>query len=152
MLLNCVVGEDSWESLGLQGDPTSPFWRKSVLNMHWKDWRWSWSSNPLAIWWEEPTLEKTLMLGKTEGRRRRGWRRIRWLHGVTDWMDMSLSKLQELVMEKASLVSYKPMGCKESDMTERLNWTGPFYKIHLRNDITYAISPVQGQCSIKNSD
>ena len=38
MLLNCVVGEDSWESLGLQEDPTSPSWRKSVLNIHWKDW------------------------------------------------------------------------------------------------------------------
>ena len=38
MLLYCGVGEDSWESLGLQGDPTSPFWRRSVLNIHWKDW------------------------------------------------------------------------------------------------------------------
>ena len=37
MLLNCGVEEDSWESLGLQGDPTSPFWRRSVLNIHWKD-------------------------------------------------------------------------------------------------------------------
>ena len=38
MLLNCGAGEDSWESLGLQGDPTSPFWRRSVLGVHWKDW------------------------------------------------------------------------------------------------------------------
>ena len=38
MLLNCGVGEDSWESLGLQGDPTSPFWRRSVLGVHWKNW------------------------------------------------------------------------------------------------------------------
>ena len=49
MLLNCGVGEDSWESLGLQGDPTNPSYRKSVLNIHWKDWCWSWSSNTLAI-------------------------------------------------------------------------------------------------------
>ena len=48
MLLNCGVGEDSWESLGLQGDPTSPSWRRSVLNIHWKDWCWSWKSNTLA--------------------------------------------------------------------------------------------------------
>ena len=55
MFLNCGVGEDTWESLRLQGDPHSPFWRKSVLNIHWKDWCWSWNSNPLASWCEELT-------------------------------------------------------------------------------------------------
>ena len=59
------------------------------------------------------SFEKTLMLGKIEGRRRRGRQRIRWVDGITDWMDMSLSKLQELVMDREAW-----HGRKESDMTE----------------------------------
>ena len=55
MLLNCGVGEDSLESLGLQGDATSQAYEKSVLNIHWKDWCWSWNPNTLATWCEEPT-------------------------------------------------------------------------------------------------
>ena len=54
MLLNCGVGEDSWESLGLQGDPTSPS-QRSVLCVHWKDWCWSWNSNTLSTSHKELT-------------------------------------------------------------------------------------------------
>ena len=58
MLFNCSVGEDSWESLGLQGDPTSPSLWKSLLNIHLKVWCWSWNSNTLATWCEELTHSK----------------------------------------------------------------------------------------------
>ena len=64
------------------------------------------------------SLEKTPMLGKIKGRRRRGQQRMRWLDGITDLMDMSLSKLQELVMGQGSLACCSPWGHKESDMTE----------------------------------
>ena len=55
MLLNYGVGEDSWKSLGLQGDPTSPSWGRSVLDVHWKDWWWSWNSSTLATSCKELT-------------------------------------------------------------------------------------------------
>ena len=66
-------------------------------------------------------LKKTLMLGKIEGRGKRGQQRMRWLDGITDSMDTSLCELQESVM--GGLACCSPWGLKKSDMTERLNWT-----------------------------
>ena len=70
------------------------------------------------LMWRTDSLEKTQMLGKIEGRRRRGRQRMRWLDGITDSMDMGLGGLQELVMDSGG-----SWGRKESDTTGRLNWT-----------------------------
>ena len=77
------------------------------------------------------SLGKTLMLGKTEGRRRRGWQRMRWLDGITDSMDMSLSKLRELVMGR-EVYMLQSMGSQRvrHDWVTELNWTE-----HLRMEI-----------------
>ena len=66
------------------------------------------------------SFEKTLILGKIEGRRRRGWQRMRWLDGITDSMDMNLSKLREMIKDREAGV-LPSMGGKKSDTTEWLN-------------------------------
>ena len=100
MLLNCDVGEDSWESPGLQGDPTSPSWGRSPLDVHWKDWCWSWNSSTLATsckeltLWKRPWCWERLRAGG-EGDDR-GW--DGWKASLTQCVD--LGGLRELVMDR----------------------------------------------------
>ena len=94
------------------------------------------------------SLSKSLILGKIEGRRRRGWQRMRWLDGISDSMDMSSSKLWELMMDRGSLVCCSPWDCKESDITEWLNWTEGHVTSHRSEDRTgdYHLLPFAGVC------
>ena len=123
MLLNCGVGEDSWESPGLQGDPTSASYRRSVLGVHWRTWCWSWNSN---IWppdakswliWKDPDA------GKDWGQEKKGTTEdevVRWHH----WHDgHGFGCTPGIGNGQGGLVCCGSWGCKQSDMTEWLNWT-----------------------------
>ena len=131
MLLNCGVGEDSWESLRLQGDQTSQFWRKSVLNIHWKDWCWSWNSNTLGTWFKELTHWKSPWC----------WERLKQEEkGMTeDEMVGWHCRLDGHEFEQAPgindgqghLACCSPWGHKELDTTVWLNWTESWVKHQL---------------------
>ena len=93
MLLNCGVGEDSRESLELQGYPTSPSWKKFVLNIYWKAWCWKWNSNILATRCEELThckrpccWERLKAGGEGDDR---GW--DGWMASLTQWTWVSVN-------------------------------------------------------------
>ena len=126
MLLNCGVGEDSWESLGLQGDPASPSWRRSVLGVHWKDWCWSWSSNNLATWSAElnhlnrPWCWERLRAGG-EGDNR-GWG---WMASPTQWTWVWVDSRSSWWTGRPGVLWFMGSQRVRHDWaTEQLNWTG----------------------------
>ena len=123
MLLNCGVGKDSWESPGLQGDPTSPFWRRSALGVLWKD---DAKAETPVLW---PTHAKNWLIGKDSdagrdwGQEEKGTtedKMVGWHHGLygceSEWTP-------GVGDGQGGLACCDSRGRKELDTTELLNWT-----------------------------
>jgi len=120
-----LVGEDSWESLGLQGDQTSQSKKKYILNIHWKDWCWSWNSNNSFTWseelthWTRPWCWERVKAGR-EGDDR-GW--DGWMTSLTEWTWVWASSLSWWWTRKPGVLkSLESQRVAKSDGTD-LNWT-----------------------------
>ena len=133
MFLNCGVGEDSRESLGLQGDPTSPSQGKSVLNIHWKNWCLSWSSNTLATWFKElthlkrPWCWKRLKVGRERDDRR--W--DGWMVSLTQWTWLWKNSRSCLWTGRPGVLQSMGLQRVGHAWATELNWTGLSFQVDL---------------------
>ena len=131
MLLNCGVGEDSWESLGLQGDPASQSQRKSVLNIHWKDWRSSWNSRTLATWCEGLThlkrpwcWERLRAGGEGDDRRWTGW-----MASPTQWARVWVDSRSWWWTGRPGMLRFMRLQRVGHDWATKLDWTEMGYSL-----------------------
>ena len=126
MHLNFGVGEDSWECLGLQGDPTSPSWRRLVLGVHWKDWCWSWNSNTFATSCEKLTHLKRLWCWEGLGARGevddRGW--DGWMASLTQWTWVWVDSGSWWWTGRSGVLWFMGSQRVGHDCVTDLNWTG----------------------------
>ena len=125
MLLNYGVGEESWEFLGLQGDPTSPFWRRSALGFLWKEWCYSWSSSTLATSCEELTHWKRLWcwegLGTGGKGDDRGW--DGWMASPTLWTWVWVNSGSWWWTGRPGMLRFMGSQRVGHDWATELNWT-----------------------------
>ena len=124
MLFNCGIGEDSQEHLGLARDQTSQFYRKSVLNIHQKDWCWSWSANTLATWceelthWQRPWCWKRLKAGGE--RDDRGW--DGWMTSLAQWTWVLVNSRSWWWTVRPSMLQSRGSQRVGHDWATELNW------------------------------
>ena len=139
MLLNCGVGEDSWESLGLQGDPTSPFWRRSALGFLWKEWCWSWNFSTLATSCEELTHWKRFWYWEGLGAGRegddRGWNG--WMASRTRWTPVWVNSGTWWWTGRPGMLRFMGSQRVRHDWVTEMNWTELKKSFKDNKDVTY---------------